>query len=143
MAEKRRQRRSDAGPIKGDARAEARAVSRYLEALAAHKPKRGRRKSSDSIQRQINEIAKRIEASTPLRRLTLVQKQMDLRKELESLQSESRLDDFEPGFVEAAPGYGTRKGISYSAWRELGVSVRVLQKAGIGRGRRGRPPKAR
>ena len=38
------------------------------------------------------------------------------------------------GFVKVAKGYAERKGISYAAWRELGVSPDVLRKAGIGRG---------
>ena len=36
-------------------------------------------------------------------------------------------------FVKAAPAYGDRKGISYAAWREAGVSAAVLRRAGIQR----------
>jgi hypothetical protein len=36
--------------------------------------------------------------------------------------------------VGAAKAYSERRGISYAAWRELGVEAAVLKKAGIGRG---------
>ena len=37
----------------------------------------------------------------------------------------------ERAFVEAAAPYGERKGISYKAWREVGVPAAVLKRAGI------------
>ena len=40
----------------------------------------------------------------------------------------------EEGFVKAAKSYSERKGISYSTWREVGVSADVLKRAGISRG---------
>ena len=40
----------------------------------------------------------------------------------------------EPFFVKSAKGYGERKGISYAAWREVGVSAATLKAAGISRG---------
>ncbi len=39
-------------------------------------------------------------------------------------------------FTKVAKPYGDRKGISYSAWRSVGVSAPVLQKAKIARTRR-------
>jgi hypothetical protein len=35
--------------------------------------------------------------------------------------------------VEYAASYGARKGITYAAWREVGVPVSVLKAAGISR----------
>jgi hypothetical protein len=43
------------------------------------------------------------------------------------------LGALESGFVKAAKGYSTRKGISYAAWREAGVDPAVLKQAGISR----------
>ena len=43
------------------------------------------------------------------------------------------LGAFEEDFVAAASGYSDRKGISYAAWRELGVPPAVLKRAGISR----------
>ena len=39
----------------------------------------------------------------------------------------------ETAFVKTAAQYAQRKGISYAAWRELGVSADVLKQAGISR----------
>ncbi len=36
--------------------------------------------------------------------------------------------------MKTAAKYAERKGISYAAWRELGVPADVLKKAGISRG---------
>ena len=40
----------------------------------------------------------------------------------------------EVDFVANAKGYSERKGISYAAWRELGVEPAVLKQAGVSRG---------
>ncbi len=39
----------------------------------------------------------------------------------------------ERDFVKVAKAYSAKKGISYGAWREFGVSPEVLKKAGISR----------
>ena len=39
----------------------------------------------------------------------------------------------EDAFVQVAKSYGERQGISYNAWREVGVPAPVLKRAGIGR----------
>src|ERR1700739_1377102 len=41
-------------------REESRAVRRYLEALQAHKPKRGRKRTSESIQARLDQIERRL-----------------------------------------------------------------------------------
>ena len=41
----------------------------------------------------------------------------------------------EKAFTKVAKSYGERKGISYSAWRQVGVSAPVLQQAKIARTR--------
>ena len=43
------------------------------------------------------------------------------------------LTALEAGFVAAAKSYSGRKGISYAAWRAVGVSPGVLKRAGISR----------
>jgi hypothetical protein len=39
----------------------------------------------------------------------------------------------ESAFVKSARSYSERKGISYAAWRQVGVEPAVLKKAGISR----------
>lgn len=115
-------------------RSQGRAVRRYLEALEAHKPKRGRKRTTESIKRRLNAVEREIQQADQLKRLQLVQERMDLQGELESQEQKVDLEAVEQEFVDAAKPYGERKGISYAAWRELGVPASVLKKAGIGRG---------
>jgi hypothetical protein len=116
-----------------EGRTQGRAVRRYLEALEAHKPKRGRKRTPESIQKRLDRIDADLVDADPLRRLQLIQERLDLEHELESSASSVDLDALEAEFVESALGYSQRKGISYQAWRELGVTAATLKAAGIGR----------
>jgi hypothetical protein len=65
----------------------------------------------------------------------LLQKKMDLERELAVLEAGEGVDlsELESGFIDAAKGYSERKGITYAAWREVGIEPRVLKAAGISR----------
>ena len=115
-------------------REQGRAVRRYLEALEAHKPKRGRKRTPDSIQRRLDAIEDRLATADPLSRLQLVQERMDLQTELSAKANTVDLGALEEEFVKAAREYGYRKGISYAAWREAGIDAAILKRAGIRRG---------
>ena len=115
-------------------REQGRAVRRYLEALDAHKPKRGRKRTPESIQKRLADIDNRLANADPLSRLQLVQERMNLQNELASKSAVVDLSALEKAFVKAASEYGRRKGISYAAWREAGVDAAVLRQAGIRRG---------
>ena len=56
-----------------EGREQGRAVRRYLEALEAHKPKRGRKRTTESIQKRLASIEQQLPAADPLNRLQLVQ----------------------------------------------------------------------
>jgi hypothetical protein len=116
-------------------REEGRAVRRYLEALAANKGKRGRRRTRDGISARLEAIQKELADADPLTRLHLVQERLDLETELAHKGDPVDLEALEDSFVRAAKGYSARKRISYTAWRELGVSPSVLRRAGIARTR--------
>ncbi|MCB0973933.1 MAG: hypothetical protein KDB86_05170 [Actinobacteria bacterium] len=118
-----------------EGRRQGQAIRKYLEALEAHRPKRGRKRTSESVERRLALIDEEIQLASPLDRLHLIQERMDLQKELETLQASVDLDQLEEGFVESAAAYGDRKGITYAAWRELGVSPDLLSRAGIKRTR--------
>lgn len=115
-------------------REQGRAVRRYLEALEAHRPKRGRKRTPESIERRLRVIEERLASADPLSRLQLVQERMDLQEELSTKSETVDLSSLEADFVAAARDYGERKGISYGAWREAGVDAAVLKQAGIRRG---------
>jgi hypothetical protein len=109
-------------------------VRLYLEALESARPKRGRKRTADSIQDRITAIGAALPNAGPIQKLELVQEKIDLEAELEAPDAQADLTELEDSFVEAASAYGERKGISYIAWRSVGVPAAVLKRAGIGRG---------
>jgi uncharacterized protein YicC (UPF0701 family) len=111
-----------------------RSVRRYLDALDQSRPRRGRKRTTQSITRRLDAIAEQLDSASPLQRLQLVQERLDLTAELDALDAKVDLSALERDFVKVAKDYSQRKGISYAAWRELGVPPDVLKKAGIGRG---------
>ena len=117
-----------------EGRSEGRAVKNYLEALQQNKPRRGRRRTPDSIKKRLAAIDTAYDEGSALQQLQLVQERMDLQKELETMGTKVDLSALEADFVKTAAKYAQRKGISSAAWRELGVSADVLKKAGISRG---------
>jgi hypothetical protein len=117
-----------------EGRSEGRAVKNYLEALQQNRPRRGRRRTPESIKKRLAAIDAAYADGSALQQLQLVQERMDLQKELESMGAKVDLSALEADFVKTAGKYAQRKGISYAAWRELGVSADVLKKAGITRG---------
>jgi hypothetical protein len=117
-----------------EGREQGRAVRRYLEALEAHKPKRGRKRTPESMQKRLAAIEERLPTADPLTRLHLVQERMDRPPELAAGDNGVDLAELEEAFVVSAEPYGRRKGITYTAWREAGVDPAVLKRAGIRRG---------
>jgi hypothetical protein len=111
-----------------------RVVRRYLDALDQSRPRRGRKRTSQSIKRRLDAIEEQLDSASPLQRLQLVQERLDLTAELDALDAKVDLSALERDFAKVAKDYSQRKGISYAAWRELGVPPDVLKKAGIGRG---------
>ncbi len=118
-----------------EGREQGRAVRRYLEALEAHKPRRGRKRSAESMQRRLAAIEEQLGDADPLNRVHLTQERIDLQRQLSTGSDTVDLEGLEAEFVAAAAPYSERKGISYDAWRAVGVEPRVLKAAGIGRGR--------
>jgi len=117
-----------------EGREQGRAVRRYLEALEAHKPRRGRKRNPETITKRLAKIDEDLAGADPLSRVHLRQERIDLERELSAGGDKVDLGALEAEFVEAAGPYSRRKGISYDAWRAVGVEPRVLKDAGIGRG---------
>jgi len=117
-----------------EGREQGRAVRRYLEALEANKPRRGRKRTPEGIQRRLVAIEERLASADALSRLHLAQERMDLENELATSSEGVDIGALETAFVNAAGPYSRRKGIGYDAWRAAGVEPRVLKAAGIGRG---------
>ena len=117
-----------------EGREQGRVVRRYLEAIESHRPKRGRKRTPESIAKRLAAIDEQLAAADPLNRLHLIQERMDLDRELAASEGDGAdLDELEAAFVEVAAAYGERKGLTYDAWRSIGIAPRVLKAAGIGR----------
>ena len=116
-------------------KAEVTAIREYLKALEQNAPRRGRKRTPDGIRRQLASVAAEIEGATATRQLDMVQQRIDLETELEALEQAGSIDlsALEANFVDHAAAYGGRRGISYAAWREVGVSAATLKAAGIRR----------
>lgn len=116
-------------------RQEARAIKAYLSAISDRKP--GRPVTKETLKKRLENMNARIEASDdPLRTVDLVQRRLDIEKALSETGPEYDLQSLEAGFVEYAKAYSERKGISYTAWREVGVPAAVLKSADIPETRR-------
>ena len=114
-------------------RSEGRAVRAYLEALDTSRPKRGRKRTAASISARLERITEELETADPLKRLTLTQEQLDLTAELESMEDSTDITALETDFIRVAREYAQRKGITYHAFRAIGVPAATLKKAGISR----------
>jgi hypothetical protein len=114
-------------------RAEGKAVRDYLEALRANKPRRGRKRTPESISRRIATIDVDITNADPLTELKLVEERRRLIEDLATLGNKVDIEQLEKNFIGVAKSYGQRQGISYASWREVGVEARVLRAAGLGR----------
>jgi hypothetical protein len=114
-------------------RTEGRTVRAYLEALRENKPKRGRKRTSDSINKQLKAIDAQLKTADPVTELRLVQKRRDLNSELDGMSSNVDLKAIEDAFVKVAASYSDRQGISWASWREVGVPASVLTRAGLSR----------
>ncbi|MBF6554570.1 MAG: hypothetical protein IVW52_00185 [Acidimicrobiales bacterium] len=116
-------------------REEGRTVRRYLEALESNRPRRGRKRTPDSIRKRLAVIESALPGADPLSRLHMVEEKQRLEAELSHAGDTVDMAALEKGFVRVARIYGERKGISYSTWRAVGVSAAVLQQAKIPRTR--------
>jgi len=116
-------------------REEGRVVRRYLEALESSKPRRGRKRTPESIKKRLASIDASLPTVDPLSRLHLIEERQRLESELSHTGETVDMAALEKSFIKVARVYGERKGISYSAWRTVGVSASVLQQAKIPRSR--------
>ena len=114
-------------------RSEGRAVREYLEALRSNKPKRGRKRTPESISKRLDAIANEVEEADPVQELRLVQERIDLEAELAGSGQTVDMGELEAAFTKVAKSYSARNGFSYAAWRTIGVEASVLKKAGISR----------
>jgi hypothetical protein len=114
-------------------RLEGRIVRDYLEGLRATKPKRGRKRTPDTIKKRLDTIETELASASPLDELLLVQERRDLEAELAAKSNAIDMDALESEFVGVAKSYSDSKAISYASWRDVGVPAGTLKRAGISR----------
>lgn len=116
-------------------RAQSKAVREYLRMIEQD----GRRSSNlspDHLNAKIHALQAGIEdEADPARRVELIQKRLDLEEQLGTVADVPDPEVLENGFVEVAREYSDRKGLTYWAWREVGVPAATLKAAGISRAR--------
>ena len=119
-----------------EGRIQARAIKSYLSALGNRRP--GRPVTRESLTGRLERLNDRIESEDdPLARVELIQQRQDVEDQIATLADETDFVALESGFTQHAKAYSERKGISYSAWREIGVPAATLRAAHIPRTRRG------
>lgn len=114
-------------------RTEGRIVRDYLEGLRATRPKRGRKRTPDTVQKRLDAIAAALPDASPIDELLLIQERRDLEAELDAMSNTIDLDALEQAFIAVAKSYSESKHISYASWRDVGVAAGVLKRAGISR----------
>lgn len=112
-------------------RNEGRVIREYLEIVEATKPKRGRKRTPDSITKRLAVIAAELKVTDPVTKVRLMQERLNLRNELAGMKSKAEVSAAEGKFVKVARSFSERNDITYDAWREFGVTPTVLKRAGI------------
>lgn len=114
-------------------RVEGRVVREYLEALRANKPTPGRKRTAESVSKRLAAIERELADADAVKELRLVQERLDLQAELVAFSVVIDITALESEFVKIGKSYSDRNGVSYAAWREVGVAPTVLKAAGISR----------
>lgn len=116
-------------------RRESRLIKAYLNATRSRRP--GRPVTADSLRTRIESLDSRLASETDaLKIVDLHQERLDAEDALKTLDDAPDITQAEKDFIEVAASYSERKGISYTAWRQVGVPASVLKAAGIPRSRR-------
>jgi hypothetical protein len=97
-------------------RVEGRVIRSCLDVFEANRPKRGR---------------KEMAPADTVTKLRLTRERTDLERELKVKKANADIGKLESQFVKAARASATRNGITHTAWREVGVSPRTSECAGI------------
>ena len=94
-----------------EGREQGRVVRRYLEALESYRPKRGRRRTPESITKRLAAIDEQLAGADPLSRLHLTQERMDREQELTATGRDGgEMEALEAAFMRLQPPTASEKG---------------------------------
>src|ERR1700748_3159983 len=89
-----------------EGREQTRVVREYLDALEAHKPKRGRKRTADSVKKNLADVNQSLKTAVGSGRLELIQRRRDLEVELASMQAGGTdVTALEKAFVKVGKSY--------------------------------------
>lgn len=118
-------------------RKQRRIIIAYLTALKTDKPKRGRKRSAQTVSTQLADAQADLELALKsgdvIKEVLSIQRITDLERELSKLSGDDANDlgRLTAEFITVAAGYSQRKGIDRATWRKAGVPAKVLDDAGI------------
>ena len=119
--------------LMAEGRERSRIVDAYIKALQSHKY-RGRGVTPpdpESLRNRIGELDDRIKKASGMDRVVLIQERLNCQNQLSSLDKEKEFQELEAKFLSVIRQVSIDRKISYQAWREAGVTVRTLAKAGM------------
>ena len=108
-------------------------VSAYLTALGEEKARGRRKRSPEKLRQRLDVIAEQMDAASQIVKVHLIQERLDIEEALRPEPPSVAYSPLEDAFCSVVGGWSARKGISYSAWREVGVPAAVLKRAGVRR----------
>lgn len=111
-------------------RAQADSVRRYLDSIAGG---RQRRQSPEQLATRLERVTAQYETASALDKLRLAQEQLDIEAAIADSGNADTAAQYEAEFIQVAADYSERKGLTYAAWRQVGVPAAVLKQAGISR----------
>lgn len=120
-------------------------MRRYLSAVEGARPGRGTKRTGDAIGNRITKVDELLVSADPLTRVHLTQERIELHAEYVRVTNGNSGDpaQYERDFIRVARSYGDRNGITYAAWRQVGVDAAVLERAGIHKAEKKPPPAVR
>ena len=133
-----------AGARKAASFDQERVVRRYLSAVESTKPGRGTKRTADAIGNRITKVDELLVSADPLSRVHLTQERIELHAEYVRVTNGNQPDpsQLERDFIRVVRSYGDRNGITFAAWRQVGVDAAVLERAGIHKAEKKPPPAA-
>ena len=111
-------------------------VDRYLVAVNTPK-RRGRKVTRATLEQRLADARARLKTAKGVEKLLAAQEVRDLQAKTAQLDSSGATDvkRLEADFIRIAKKFGENRGVTYSAWRDAGVSAEVLRRAGVARTR--------
>ena len=116
-----------------EGRNQGRAVRVYLEALDAHRPKRGRKRTPDSMKKRLDRIESSCSRADPLKRVQLIQERLDLKQSWRPTSAKSTSPASSRSFVAVGCALQHAQGHLLRRLARAGVEPAVLKRAGISR----------